>query len=123
MRVTDQLTARKQEWESTQQIEEVATVGAETEETRQELETVSIEQSNTEDPQEQVVQEIAIEEDVWSTLNELKELEESVRLDQRDSNSERQWNPRPGDSRATARIPTPAIPRSDAWSDIFATNN
>jgi chromosome segregation ATPase len=123
MRVTDQLTARKQEWESTQQIEEVATVGAETEETRQELETVSIEQSNTEDPQEQVVQEIAIEEDVWSTLNELKELEESVRLDQRDSNSERQWNPRPADSRATARIPTPAMPRSDAWSDIFATNN
>ena len=123
MRVTDQLTARKQEWESTQQIEEVATVGAETEETRQELETVSIEQSNTEDPQEQVVQEIAIEEDVWSTLNELKELEESVRVDQRDSNSERQWNPRPADSRATARIPTPAMPRSDAWSDIFATNN
>ena len=123
MRVTDQLTARKQEWESTQQIEEVATVVAETEETRQELETVSIEQSNTEDPQEQVVQEIAIEEDVWSTLNELKELEESVRLDQRDSNSERQWNPRPADSRATARIPTPAMPRSDAWSDIFATNN
>jgi chromosome segregation ATPase len=123
LRVTGQLMARKQEWESTQQIEEVATVVAETEETCQELETVSKEQSNTEDPPVQVVQEIAIEEDVWSTLNELKELEESIRLDQRDSNSERQWNPRPRESRGTARIPTPTMPRSDAWSDIFAANN
>jgi hypothetical protein len=62
------------------------------------------------------------EADVWSALNELRQLEETVRISTKGFDSNQTEDRRVTRLEVAAQIPKQIIPRTDAWADIFASN-
>jgi chromosome segregation ATPase len=122
MRVTADLSERKRERESIPQHYDTSTSVAKTQDVLRDLDDGSEVPALSRESQIPIEQDEVTVEDVWSALNELNQIEESVRFDTR-NDSGSMWNPNAAESRTAARIPTSSTSRKDAWADVFSSNN
>jgi chromosome segregation ATPase len=122
VRVSDELQTMKLERESIPLLVETDNSTIQSEDLRQNDETSAVEPTTQETVREQDAQEMKTEEDVWTALNALRQLEETVRVDSRGFDSNRSEDRRATDLKTAARVPKQIIPRNDAWAEIFAKN-
>ena len=121
-RVNDELQTLKLERESIQQLIETKNTPVQSENLKKVRETTEAEPSRRQEFRDEDAQELKSEADVWSALNELRQLEETVRINSRGFDANPSESRRVTSLDVAARIPKQTIPRPDAWAEILANN-